>query len=955
MLDEQSHITAPSTEEDLYLEIGKLAADAGLSPPLFLKLFKADVRATAHPRRALTSFHRFLMTGFSSAWLRDFYEHRILQRILLEISAQSQFLADILVRNPELFRWLTSSIVLKVTKTHEVYASEVHQAVSLFQRSEKKLDSLKRFQRRELLRIGGRQILKEADVLTTSRELSALADSIIGAVLELAYDQISETSQADARRDLAIIALGKLGGEELNFSSDIDLMFVYEKDESLSGVHSRLATSHEYYSRVSEYVVRRLSEHTAEGHLYRVDMRLRPDGFSGPLAMSRAAYVAYYETRGELWERQMLIKARVVAGNRSVGKGWREDIQPFIYPKTMLASPLKEIAKIKSRIESNIGVEEDIKLGSGGIRDIEFTVQALQLLNGGNNLQLQQRNTVVALRQLAEAKLLETREGTDLVAAYQFLRTVEDRLQLLHGLQKHSLPESAEERRILARQLGHNSEKAFSEDLEYHRSRIRAVFRSVVGAQVKKGEHTPRASGTLPRGATMLRISGFLNAMAARERLQRLAAEIPELGPPEQLRSFLRLVRKHRAQDWCIENFLLLASSGPIKRTLQQAVSSNKALELILLLCSRSSKYASLLSREPLLFEALVGRPEELIGPGSSWAFLRNSDLVRYRRYNEFKSVVRFIVGEISIRDLTLELSQLAEEILIGALDQARVDVARGGQIPVALIGLGKLGGKEISVGSDLDLILLYKEKSSEGASKIVNALGRRFVEVLEGVYEVDLRLRPEGKSAPLATGFDYYKRYLAERASLWERQSLLKARSVGGDSEFGREVMEHVHRFSFHTPLAKLWKREILTMRQRIERERPRQRGRIDLKLGVGGLVDLEFAIQSIQLRLGSDMAHLRHTNSFEVVQSLRDARLVKNPEVKRVERNLDYLRRLEAYVRMNSESTEFVLPEEDIRLRAVIAAMGGASTRSFSKVVRRIRKENRTFFNTIIKVLPK
>jgi [glutamine synthetase] adenylyltransferase / [glutamine synthetase]-adenylyl-L-tyrosine phosphorylase len=955
MVVEQSHITAPSTEEELYFAIGKLAADAGLSPPLFLRLLKADVRATAHPRRALTSFHRFLMTGFTSAWLRDFYEHRLLQRILLEISAQSQFLADILVRNPELFRWLTSSIVLKVTKTREEYASEVNQAVSLFQRSEKKLDALKRFQRRELLRIGVRQILKEADVLTTSRELSALADSIIEAVLQLAYEHIHEVSQGDAGRDLAIIGLGKLGGEELNFSSDIDLMFVYNKDDSVNGVRSHLTTAHEYYSRVSEYVVRRLSEHTGEGHFYRVDMRLRPDGFSGPLAMSRSTYIAYYETRGELWERQMLIKARVVAGNRNIGKGWREDIRPFIYPKTLLASPLMEIAKIKSRIESNVGVEEDIKLGSGGIRDIEFTVQALQLLNGGNNLQLQQRNTVTALERLAEARFLETREGSDLTVAYKFLRTVEDRLQLLHGLQTHSLPESSEERRILARQLGYRGEKAFSGDLEYHRSRIRAVFRSVVGAQVKKGELRLRASDTLHGGVKAIRLPGFLNAAAARDRLEKITAEVPQLGPLEQLPLFLQLVKKHRAQDWCIENFVLLASSGPIKRTLQQAVSSSRALELILLICSRSSKYATLLSREPLLFEALVGRPEDLIGPGASWTFLRSSDLIRYRVYNEFKSVVRFIVSEISIRELTRELSELAEEIIIGALEQARMDVARAGQIPVALIGLGKLGGKELSVGSDLDLILLHKETSSEGTSKIVNALGRRFVEVLQGVYEVDLRLRPEGKNAPLVTGFEYYKKYLADRASLWERQSLLKARSVGGDPEFGREVMEHIHRFSYYSPLPRMWKREIIAMRQRIERERPRQRGGIDLKLGVGGLVDLEFAAQSIQLRLGSDKARLINTSSFEVIQALRGARIVKAADVTRIDRNLNYLRRLEAYVRMNSESTEFVLPEEDVRLQAVIAAMGGTSTKAFSRDIKRVRSENRSLFNTIIKALPK
>ena len=212
---EHTHSVAPTTDDQLYHAIGQLAADAGLSPALFLKNLRADVRSTPHTRRALNSFHRFLMTGFSSAWLRDFETHRLLQQILLELSSQSQFLADILVRNPELFRWLTSSNVLVITKTSEQYAAEAADAVALFQRSEKKLDSLKRFQRRELLRIGARQILKEADVSTTSGELSALADAITGAVLGMAYDQMQESIEGELRKELAVIGLGKLGGEEL--------------------------------------------------------------------------------------------------------------------------------------------------------------------------------------------------------------------------------------------------------------------------------------------------------------------------------------------------------------------------------------------------------------------------------------------------------------------------------------------------------------------------------------------------------------------------------------------------------------------------------------------------------------------------------------------------------------------------------------------------------------------
>ncbi|HTY35781.1 MAG TPA: hypothetical protein VMH23_01655, partial [Bacteroidota bacterium] len=694
---------APTTDDELYHALGQLAADAGIPPPLFLKNLKSDIRATPHPRRALINFHRFIMTGFSSSWLRDFDAHRLLQQILLELSSQSQFLADILVRNPELFRWLTTSTVLKVTKSRDQYAAETADAVGLFQRSEKRLDALKRFQRRELLRIGARQVLKEADVATTSAELSALADAISGAVLSMAYDQMREFTAAEPKRELAVIGLGKLGGEELNFSSDIDLMFVYEQDGPLEGASGRLSTNHEYYCRVAEYVVRRMSEHTGEGHLYRVDMRLRPDGGSGPLAMSRGAYVAYYESRGELWERQMLIKARVIAGSPDVGMKWMDDIQPFVYPKTLLTSPLEEIARIKARIEQRLQGSENIKLGSGGIRDIEFTVQALQLLNGGARRGVRQRGTLAALRSLAvEGQMRET-EARDLDAAYRFLRTVEDRLQLLHGLQKHEIPELPEERMILARQLGFQSTTAFIRKLASHQARIRKSYAAVFGVAAAGGSGRTSAGSPGHRG---LQEIGFQNPGRAGTEIEELLDNVPELKAPGRLAVFFHMLKKHRAPDWCLKNFVSLANSTAIRRTLQQAVLIDKALELLTLLASRSSRISALLARQPLLFEALLGRPEDLLLPGSGWSFLKDHDLPRYKSYNEFKSIVRLLVGETTPSAFTRELSGLADDVVRAAWAQTAEELRISPQSALAAIALGKLGGSELSISSDLDLVL---------------------------------------------------------------------------------------------------------------------------------------------------------------------------------------------------------------------------------------------------------
>lgn len=953
MHTERHSSSAPSKEEGILQAIGALAAEAGMPPPLVVKAIKADARRTAHPRRALTNLHRFLLTGFTSAWIRDLNEHKLLRHLLLEIFAQSQFLADILVRNPELFRWLTSTTVLETTATARQYELEASGATALFQRMEKKLDSLKRFHRRELLRIGARQIFKEADVQTTSQELSVLADSIVGTVLDLAYQQMAEGLSAPVPRSLAVIGLGKLGGGELNFSSDIDLMFVYDEDGPLLPLIGRSATLHEYYSRISEFVVRRLSEHTSEGHLYRVDMRLRPDGMSGPLAMSRSATMAYYEGRGELWERQMLIKARVIAGDRSVGERWKKDIRPFVYHRTHLTSPIDEIARIKSRIESALDAGTNIKLGSGGIRDIEFTVQALQLLNGGSDDRLQMANTMQALESLAAAGHLKPTEGAGLRQAYTFLRTVEDRLQLLHGLQEHSLPESSEEKRILARQLGYDSAAAFEKILHRHQRFIRSVFASVFGP-APTGTGMPGGSATIITERDLRKV-GFVDAEVAARNLHALVENIPSLGLHDQRRRFLKNVRRWGAPDICLEHLRILADSGPIKRALAQAAGNESAFDLILLICSRSSRYVTLLAREPLLFEALVGRSEDILGAGRGWSFLMQSDLARYKRYNEFKSVLRLLSGETDIRTCTRELSDLADEILRSLVDLLVRSSSDLGRIPVALLGLGKLGGREISFGADLDLVLVYQEGGDSFAARAVNGLGRRLRQELEGIYALDFRLRPEGKNAPLATDFSYYFGYLTDRASLWERQALVRARFLAGEEQFGRRVLETLQQYAFKAALPSGWKNEIRTMRRRMAEERSRRAPQTDLKVGTGGLVDLEFLVQSFQLRFAGQVDEARCQNTFEAIEVLAASGILRKPVAGKILSHLEWMRMLELAVRLNSETQEFVLPGEPDRLQLVAATMGVGPLKRLRDISKKVRKENRIHFMETLSSIPR
>jgi glutamate-ammonia-ligase adenylyltransferase len=530
---------------------------------------------------------------------------------------------------------------------------------------------------------------------------------------------------------------------------------------------------------------------------------------------------------------------------------------------------------------------------------------------------------------------------------------VEDRLQLLHGLQEHSLPESPEEKRILSKQLGYGSSGAFERELTKHQRNIRTVFSSVFGLSLSgKGIVDGAAASVSLRELTL---SGFIDSASALKNLNVLVAEIPVLRTKERIKRLLKSMRRRGAPDRCLEHLCTLVASAPIKRALAQAAANESALELILLLASRSSKYVALLSREPLLFEALVGRSEDLLGPGFGWSFLKSNDLPRYKQFNEFKVVLRFLAGETSVRAFTAELSELADDVLRFAFERSRAAIPECARTPVAVLGMGKLGGRELSVGSDLDVVLIYREDGGAPAARAVNALGRALRQTLERVYVVDFRLRPEGKNAPLATEVRYYTQYLIDRASLWERQALVKTRFLAGDGEFGASTVESFRQFVYETELPGTWKKDIAAMRTRMAVERSKRNPRADLKVGVGGLVDLEFLVQSMQLRFGRQVIGAVQTNTFEAVAVLAGAGFLKKKLASRITENLSFMRKLEASIRLNAESQEFVLPAEPDRLQVVAASMELRSPQQLRASVQKVKKENRILFLSTLKSLPR
>ncbi|MCU0452413.1 MAG: hypothetical protein MUE68_02050 [Bacteroidetes bacterium] len=879
------------------------ALRTGLDPRAFGQRLTSLAAEAPDAERALRNLQRIIEAGFSSSLLRDFEAHPVLLQVCFELVGQSQYLADIIVRDPEMLRWLTASDVLTKDRSAAELEGEARQTMGLFERSERRLDALRRFHRREMLRIGAREILREASVETITRDLSALADVAARSVMDQAHADLNARLGSDLHHRMAVIALGKLGGNELNFSSDIDLLFVYDADGDLPRKAGRLHTWHEYHARLAEEILRGLSEFTSEGHLYRVDMRLRPDGRSGPLAMSRAAMMTYYEARGAAWERQMLLKARVIAGADSVGRKFMTDLEPFIFPRAALQAPWIEIARMKEMIEREADLEGNIKLGAGGIRDIEFLVQGLQLLFAGQDRSLRTGHTLLALERLVQAGHILPDDGRRLREAYMFFRSVEHRLQLLHGHQTHQLPETDEERTTLGRKLGFGDARRFMAAIRERRDLVRDHFEAF----------------TRPHGATAKTAPSsdiVRNALTATD------------WP-----AALREMASQRLQ--------ILVNDDASRRLLEMALNHPRHRVWILQAAWLAPSVIERLHAEPLLLESLLGNADEVLQRRDpAWTDLRERDLHRYRSYNEVRTIIRFLLGATKAVEFEAELSRLAEDVLSSAADKAAIPVHGLG-----LFGLGKLGGKEMGIGSDLDLVLVYDEQRCDrsAAEAAGRAIARQFSTV-PPLYRVDFRLRPEGRNAPLAVELGYLRTYLRDRAEPWEFLAMTRMRSVWGDTSVGVKVTRSLRAACMERPMVSA--AYLTKMRRSMESQRV-QKGSVDLKVSAGGIVDIEFVAQSLALRHPEILGR----STWRTISSASRKRWLTKDLASGLLSALERLRHMEFLVRLASPTVTSALPQDPAGLQSLAWAVGRSTEREFRRSLERCMKDVRAAFRTALR----
>ncbi|WP_437638048.1 bifunctional [glutamate--ammonia ligase]-adenylyl-L-tyrosine phosphorylase/[glutamate--ammonia-ligase] adenylyltransferase [Sorangium sp. So ce854] len=897
---------------------------------------------------------------------------------------------------------------------------------------------LRRVARDERIRVALRELLPPsaggADIDVTARELTALAEATIEVALAEAVSAVTARfgeprTATGARSKFVVLGMGKLGGDELNAGSDVDLIYLYDTDEGQvgpSGDRTVSVTLHDFWARVARRLTSTLEEVTEDGFVWRVDLRLRPEGRSGPLVNSLAAAERYYESFGRLWERAALLRAREIAGDLDFGAEALGVLAPFVWRRRVdpqLAVDMIELVE-RARTELSHDAARDLKLGPGGIREAEFFVQALQLIWGGREPRARAQSMLDGLRRLRTLGYVTDREGRELVEGYLALRRAEHAVQSATGVQTHLLPEGEAEMERLARTLRFKDAAAFLADIEQRRSRIKARLLSLLPKGSSRPSRWIEAMAALDRGDrdafaealakhAVLVLGGptgepepaastatadaaaAAGAGAAAELAAQPGAAPIEPGTHASLAARFRdvaddLFELSRHPDGLLGARSREASSSLAETLLAAVVDAadpEQAARFLRLCFSRirhSSVYARMLGDDPRALRRLV----EALG---SSAFIGDAmvrypelvDVVLFARGAPGPDVIRHTIeeslseaapdddpeealiaalrrakarvtievgladlsGEVGTREATLALSDLADASLEAATRFALGTPAGEPVRGLAVIAMGKLGGREIGYGSDLDVFFLFDPARAPSGDRVPASdpgtyYARRARQIIRLIsmshaagpgYELDTRLRPSGSQGLLVTSLDSFARYHGIRragaapaepdsspgarhmgAAVWERLALIRARAAAGDPELGAEAIAIAHEAAYLQ--ADDFDRiadEIHRLRLRMERELSHERrGRRDFKLGRGGLVDIEFAVQLLQMRHGAD-PRVRTTETLTAIEALESAGYLSPKHAEVFRDGHAFLRKLEQRIRIVHADASQLLEE--------------------------------------------
>jgi len=926
---------------------------------------------------------------------------------LLTIAAYSPFLAETLLRHPEHIGWLKreSDRDLGHTKSVEELSEDLARYGARMMDAEERA-RLAGFKRRELLRIYLRDCLGVATLSEVTEELSSLADVILSDALAQAHRELVNKHGAPQARDergrivpaeFAIVSLGKLGCRELNYASDIDLLFLYSGKGETAGVNRRpesVIDNKAFFTALARRVVQMIGGNVGDGSVYRIDLRLRPYGRDGDLVWEVGHAVDYYRDQAQNWERQALIRARASAGSDASVARFLDSVRDVIFQPEALPNTLAEVRRSKEQIDRKMARSTggfNVKLGPGGIREIEFIAQALQLAHGGHEPWVRSAQTLIVLARLAEKGYLSEAERARLSSAYTFLRTVEHRLQMEQGVQTHSLPLARDRLELVARRSGYQAAREpvadFCRDVEAHTANVRAVYNRVFieGSSIQKepgAAQAGKAAGEMDDETERLisQASVALGRVKAQRSAEQAGAEGVEPVMAEALASAIDPIRSLRnfiswAESLATYDLSRLHGEGHALSKLLSNELPGFLKQLIPLLSSQFISHI-LISRpvfatalgevgarreRPDMLRLMRGALEEVAGVASK------SDCLRRMWYRLILEITHRDItgsrqtadgsGASGLRENNREQTALAEVSLDLALEIALESLGLRGvppsALPFAIMGLGRLGHTGMDYGSDLDLLVVFDEtavwppppleewartESARGSGsprEFYAKLASQLVRVLSAVtregflYRIDLRLRPEGKSGPTAQSLGGLLAYLESRASAWEHSAYLKAREVAGDPLLGARARAAICDAAFDAAARnRSLKEDLALMRGRLEKEKARGSSH-NIKWGRGGMTDVYFITRYLQLR---DRVYFPPEHgTTRLIEHLGAGGHLDPGSTRVLLEGYEFLRRLDHWLRLLLDRPGPDLPASRASLQNITRAMGFGSVEEF------------------------
>ena len=831
------------------------------------------------------------------------------QTLLAAVLASGTYLPELMLSDPERLPRLLADPWLHREKPRALFLREVETACAGVRSLPDLQRALRRYARGEMLRLGAREIgagigaeslpLPEHGLtLEVARELSCLADACLESTVRFCACELRAGFGApmcnDSAPGFSVIAMGKLGGEELNFSSDIDLLYVYASDDGQAGSLSL----HEYYARLAKAVTRAISESTEDGFVFRVDLRLRPEGQGGAICNSLAAAESYYESFGRTWERQSLLRARHAAGDPWLGEAFLKTVEPFVFPRIVGERTLEEVRSLRKMFvdataDSASESSWNVKLGKGGIRDVELVAQVLQLLYAGKRRDLRERATLPALSKLGVAGLLSDQENRTLTSAYRLLRRIEHRLQLEHGQQTHRMPAEQDGVDCLAWRLGFADGDTFAAVLEEKRAAVSAIADTL-------GEPTsgPPAAVLRLLGPTASNeaLASELAAVGFRD-LEQSAHCLEIAGgrlPPEWLEEAMASPDPDRALAR-FSDLALHASLGLFALLRQE----RQLLRILAGLFGTSERLSRHLITHPELWPNLTHGLGDPIPEAPAWqaeltrrlAGCDYETALRQMRRFQAEDILRIgvhdVAGNLEHQQVSAQLGRLAEACLAESVRRVAAELTpRFGkpESELTILVLGSCGAREMRYGSDLELVFLYECEGTTSTGmdhqewfarltqRLISALGALLEE--GRLYTVDTRLRPSGSQGLLVTSYRAFEDYHLEQAAPWERIALLRGRPAwvrpARENSPSTDFAERLERMIYQNTIPEAVLRdELLRMRRRIEQVRA-PAGARHLRFSAGGLTDLEFIAAWGQLRHGSRDPALRTTNPLQALSRM-------------------------------------------------------------------------------------